>query len=336
MNTPLTTPLTIDPTVAPLGIHSDFIKEQLPSWITQAEPSLLKALRLSILNNNQSRHDLKDLMDVLQSPAAFAKPLLKGAIQKELPHLQDIENIVFEREWKNSHLAGLIKNHAATTQQSLLEAALQNFDDSEVQPGGMDEGTCLYTPIKNGKKQSSVTALQFANLCRQLDVGEQYQTHINAVFNPLVAPGFTRTATQVHQLFSVHDQHTFEVALHIAYLQNQIEKPLYDDFLIVLSEGQHPSLKCSHLEINAIKITGALVIGSANPNEDQVLYIPEDPLQVFRKHTSMTDLEYKLAERLKNSEYEHFFRNLFPLKSTGTLYTVRAPYWAESGEGPPF
>ena len=319
----------------PLAAHSDFIKEQLPNGISQADPLLLKALRVSLLKSNHSRHDLKEVMDALQNPAAFAKPLLHEAIKKEFPHVQDIESIVFKREWKNSHLLGLIKNHAATTHQSLLEAALLNFEASEGQPGGMASGTTLNTPTKKGPKQAGITAAEFANLCRRLDLGKQYQEHIATIVDPPATPGLTRTTKQVQRIFSEHGRNTFEVALHIAYVQKQIEKALYDDLLILLSKGQHPSLRCSHLAINHVVMAGVWIIGDSDPEKDQILYIPEDPIQALRKHTSKLDLENTLAERLKEPDYAKFFNTLYPLKHHGSTFTVREPYWSSSGGGTP-
>lgn len=335
MNNQPPAPVVIPSAIAPPTTHSDFIKEQLERWVTEADPSLLKELRASLVRSNHSRHDLKELLETLQSPDMFCRPLLSQAINNEFPNLQDIENIIFEREWKNSHLLGLIKNHERTTRQSLLEAALQNFSASEALPSNMEAGTGLYIPNKKGRTQSSVSASQFASLCRRLDLGIRYQQHIHSIIDPPSILGQPRTTTPPQQIFSHHEKNTFEVVLHIAYLQKNITKKHYDDLLSLQRKGQHPGLKCSHLTIDGVVITGVVVIGDPDTEKDQTLYISTDPLQAIRQHRSMRELENQLAQRLKDSKYAAFFNTLLPMIHRGPLLTVRAPYWVSVGEGLP-
>lgn len=85
---------------------------------------MLEALRQHLVSSNQSRHDIKELLDELKSPEAFARPLVRDAIRKNFSGLVKDENALLVREWKSSHLLGLIKTHDKTTEQTLLEAAL--------------------------------------------------------------------------------------------------------------------------------------------------------------------------------------------------------------------
>lgn len=111
----------------PVSIHADFIKERLPSWATKARPAILAELRSSLIRNNQSRHDLNELLGQVQSPEIFVRPLFRDALRRHLRGL-DADKTLFVREWRNQHLLGLYSTHARTTEQSLLEAALQNFE----------------------------------------------------------------------------------------------------------------------------------------------------------------------------------------------------------------
>lgn len=155
---------------------------------------MLEALRQHLVSSNQSRHDIKELLDELKSPEAFARPLVRDAIRKNFSGLVKDENALLVREWKSSHLLGLIKTHDKTTEQTLLEAALQNFEASETEVGGMEQGTGIYNVPQTGRTLTSVSPARFAAVCRQLDLGGQYLTHLNEVLQPTTQPGAKRQA----------------------------------------------------------------------------------------------------------------------------------------------
>ncbi|MFS9599454.1 dermonecrotic toxin domain-containing protein, partial [Klebsiella variicola] len=70
---------------------------------------------------------------------------------------------------------------ARTTEQTLLEAALQNFDADEAQEGGMEAGSGVYS---NSGIRNPISPAQFASFCRTLDIGRYYQYHLDQVLGP--------------------------------------------------------------------------------------------------------------------------------------------------------
>lgn len=240
----------------------------------------------------------------------FCRPLLNQAINNEFPNLQDVENIIFEREWKNSHLLGLIKNHEKNQFSPSLKV-LQNFQRLKHCPATWRLVPAFISPTKKVALSPLSARPHSASLCRRLDLGIRYQQHIYSIIDPPSILGQPRTTTAPQQIFSHHEKNTFEVALHIAYLQKNITKKHYDDLLSLQRKGQHPSLKCSHLTIDGV-VTGVVVIGDPDTEKDQTLYISTDPLQAIRQHRSMRELENQLAQRLKDSKYAAFFNTLTP------------------------
>ena len=67
----------------------------------------------------------------------------------------DAEKSTLFREWKNSHLLGLIKTHHKTTEQTLVDAALQNFEPSEALNGGFEAGSAIYVSGYDEKENLS-------------------------------------------------------------------------------------------------------------------------------------------------------------------------------------
>ncbi|WP_338515048.1 hypothetical protein VRC24_02495 [Pseudomonas poae] len=151
-------PPAFTPSRSPLTPHLDFIKEQIPTWLIKAPAQVREDFRNSLIKSNQARHDLKDLLGTIQSPQEFARALLHGKIRIWFFGLVTNEDAILSREWKNHHLLGLIKNHAKTTRQTLLEAALQNFEASEAETGGMEIGTVIFNQTDSGEVPSTVCA----------------------------------------------------------------------------------------------------------------------------------------------------------------------------------
>lgn len=312
----------------PQSPHQAFIQAQLPAWITQAPANLLKDLRESLVSSNQSRHDIKALLDELKNPQDFARPLLRAALRSRFFGLLDDENAVLIREWKHHHLLGLIKNHAKTTRQTLLEAALQNFEAPEAQNGGMETGTGLYNITRTGDVLTQASATTFAEMCRTLDLGGQYLKHITQVLEPTAAAGATRTAAQVLAQLRTHERHAFGVALHIAYMKREFTSRQHLQLHSLQRTGNHTELKRYHLTISGVVLATVLVIEAPTIGIPVLLYVPEDPQATFRRHNSMEDLQSSLAERLENPDYLAFFRRLAPLQYQQTLFKTR-PAWVD-------
>jgi len=321
------TPAT--PAIPAIHPNETLIKSHLPAWMTQAPSGMREVLRKSLINHNQSRHQLKGILDQLKSPEAFARPFLQQALSIKFHGLLDAEQSVLVREWKTHHLLGQVRIHTHTTEHSLLDAALQNFEASETEEDGMETGSGLHTNTKAGRVSSPITALMFAAFCRSLDLGRHYQQHLSRILTPVVTPETTRSAEQVRKLFADHEQNRFDVALHVAYLRGDFENRLYQQLLTLQRDGIHPDILCNHLTINGVVLPSVLVIRDRNIDRSQILYTPEDPIAPFRRHPSMDNLVASLADRLEDPQYLKFFNRLTPLQHQGALFTVK-PAWVDS------
>lgn len=315
-------PQEIPPTPAPVHPHEAFIRTQLPSWIKTAPAATLRELRQHLISSNQARHDVKGLLDELKSPEVFARPLVHEAIREHFSGILKDENALLVREWKNSHLLGLIKTHYKTTEHTLLEAALQNFEASEAENGGMEQGSGLYNVSQAGRVLTSIAPTRFAGVCRQLDIGGQYLKHVNEVLQPTAIPGARRTASQVLGIFRWHERSCFGAALLFAHLRGGLKHTAYLRLRSLQRDTTHPELSCSHLTIANVVIPSVLVIQLKHGDRPIILYTPQDPISPFRSHWSMDDLNHSLAERLSTPGYSVFFERLVPLRHRDTLLTV--------------
>lgn len=314
-----TEPATLAP---PALAHADFIASQLPEWVKQAPLAIRTALRSSLLKSNQSRHDLSELMAEVQSPLTFSKPLFEQALQDTFRGAVDDKKHIFVRDLKNSHLLGLIKTHVAFSMHPLLEAAMQNFQSSEAEDGGMESGTGLFTNTSPTRKPLTISATRFAGMCRKLNLGAQYQHHLDEILTPLPASQTARTKDQVKQVFAQKEQDDFEVALHIALLRDKLSHSVYQQLLSLQGHGRHSDWESSHLTINGVALPNVLVFTHRSVARQILLYTPHDPLALFRQHTSLDELKSELANRLLIPDYMAFFNQLVPHRYRGTLFTV--------------
>lgn len=319
-------PPAIGAAASPLTPHLDFIKPQLPSWLMQAPAQLRASFRRSLIYSNQARHDLKALLDEVQSPEAFARQLLRENIQTWFFSLIEDENAILSREWKNSHLLGLIKNHARTTRQTLLEAALQNFEASEAKVGGIETGTVIFNVTDSGDVRTNVSAVSFARLCRDLDIGGLYFKHLQTILEPAAGASSGRSAYRVQDIFTSQVQHAFGVALHIAYMKQQLTAEQYLQLSNLQGTGTHRQITFSHLTLDGVVLPSVLVIQASRIGIPFMLYTPEDPSTPLRQEKSLDELKKHLAERLLTPAYQTFFKPLVPLQHQGNLLNARPSY----------
>lgn len=324
MTTQSPQPPATHPSASPLTPHLTFIKDQLPEWLRHAPSALRKDFRSSLISSNQSRHDLKALLDQVQSPEEFARALLREKLHSWFFGLVDDENAILSREWKNHHLLGLIRNHAKTTRQTLLEAALQNFEASEAEADGMETGTAIVNVTKTGEVPSAVSAVSFAHFCRQLDIGGQYLKHISQILEPAT------NADKVRATFRAQAQHAFGVALHTAYMRQLLKPKQHLQLHSLQRGGIQASTTCSHLALNAVVLPNVLVIQALAIGIPFMLYTPEDPDTELRQHASMEELQQQLAQRLLEPGYQRFFKRLVPQQHLDNLLSVTAARLAPS------
>jgi len=306
------------PLVTP-DAHAAFIQTQLPTWLTDSPADTRAALRANLLKSNQSRHKIQELIRQLQSPEAFAFPLFEQALRREYLTLLNAKTSVLVREWKNHHLFGLLRTHARTTEQSLLEAALQNFEASEAEDGGMETGTELFNITQDSRFPSLISATLFAGFCRKLDLGGQYLKHIRTVIS---------TNLSVRRFFREHEQQRFNVALHLAYLKKKMPETLYEELVELSERGHHVSFDCFHLTLGGVVLPDVLVIVDVRAETGPLLYTPEDPIEALRQHPSMDDLETQLVKRLMRPDYLAFFKRLAPVHQRESLLHVK-PMWID-------
>ena len=280
----------------------------------QAEPAIAKALATEHARLQAAMVQVQALYQPLPDLETFAKEQLGAAIKETFGFAVDVTNshLLDVRHLDRQPAQDLTTYTRAT--RSLLESALRNFDASAVQPGGMDNANALLkksvildhrgfmgtVPIPNSL---DIAPERFAQLCRELDIGGQYQAKLQAIYYSDIKTGTGNQATYEH--IAELERSTFMQSLHLARLQNDITQGLYEAALALPLDVpvQASSLTFSVVSLWDVQLT-RMRLFDYQPTDGKpsvALYIPDDPETPLREFPSQTACEHWLRDRLLGS-----------------------------------
>lgn len=334
-------------------LHTDLIARQLPSWFKKAPTQLRETLRQTMQQWHATQTEVAAVFAQVQPIEKFVEPLLRAALAARgwsdidpkaygLKHVRLISNpIVFIANQQLKLVDTLARQVLPETvvpeslelnlvssigEYSLLQAALQNFESKETQADGFDQGTVIFSHQNHQRREHpELQPVTFASVCRDLDLGEQYQVHLNNVFNP---PDDEFPASdprsKVHQLnvgFRTDKCHEFMSELHMAFMKKQISNANYNAIRRGVSPtaGEHKAtLQHCTLEIMGFEVPGVIVLWPDQQLSETVspcvVYLPQCPDQVFFQFPNFYEFKRFLFTWLKRPVFARYFMTLVPLR----------------------
>jgi len=292
------------------GLTDDFIRASLPGWLKGATGEQLKALRGCFKAHQQSQQQVRDALKELKPLVAFAKDLLQPRLKRLVGEDVDLDRA----QWRERSLK-FEANTNSTAFRSRYSQALprlmQNFKDDEK----FYSGTALVYPA-DAASQAPEQVLEedtdkLVTLCRTLDVGASYQTHLNTVFDD----SFTAVlaADRCRQL---------ALAAQIAAMKGQL---LADDLKMLSrvteqKEVSHPrstSVTCGELSMLGARVDGALAFelrGSwefegagatlpLRPLKGVIVYLPTDAQQPLRHYANWSTASQALGAQVRTASF---------------------------------
>uniref|UniRef100_UPI000478379A dermonecrotic toxin domain-containing protein n=1 Tax=Pseudomonas asplenii TaxID=53407 RepID=UPI000478379A len=315
-----------------------------PAWYTQADAALRSAFDNSQLARCASQHALEDILGQITPLDSFATPLLQQAIRQTFGLELDVRGTYFVRRMnvrRPSSLGGLFDfaagDHALRTwywDVTLLEAALHNFTASEAAeaPNEGDEFIThdhntadVWMAAYDKDRALPLAPEHFAALCRTLDLGQRYQTHLNAVLNP---PDLEQKA-RIRQTWATHLHNQLAEAVHLARLRNSIPEDAYrmlGQWLAGRTDMRldgHP-VKPGCLRMLGVDLGDILFLRpEAGPSPRRcVVYIPGDDLHPVRHYASSADFMTDLRTRLHSARYRRFFAQFIAVRDQAAFFTA--------------
>ena len=307
-------------------------------WFANAAPDLREAVQRSQSRLLRSQATLARSLRGLEQVAEFAESRLKACLAEQdcTAPLRGTELLRVESTW---HWIGL-RTLYSHRRDNLLQAALQNFaDDESFTPqsaialsanihvtAAEVQGiafTGAQTPASHFAMHTEhyqveplpLAPASFAALCRTLDLGGQYQTHLDQHF---AKPQVREQAMAVYK-------DRLRLAADLAYLRHELSGAMRDHVDLLL---QGENLPCWQLALFGITLHEVMLIDAGHAG--LLLYLPgHEALRLFTDldavHDALAALLLEPATRqmcmayIEQSQHQHFLDLLHQnLDASGT------------------
>ena len=323
-------------------------KPDLPHWYencsTQQQSELKKWVEAACHTQNEWDKTLKGVQDI----TAYAKPRLIAALAEAGVEL-DVEKtwlrLYYPIEYKFFGIpVGVNTDGVRSRTFSLLQAALHNFEAFEAATDYFDqESTFITEPDAQGHFDVVRPALkiqQFVTICRELDIGGQYEKHIKDFF--YVAGARLQALSQP---YINSKKAAIKAAAYAALLKNDIELKQYELLLELINDSHQVKdndirrlISYSPLRVMGYEVADCALFFPTHENRYDgnyvIAYIPDDPEHPIKKYGSFAEFEqeltHKLVYRARGSRidsgrdvltpYQRFFSRFISEKDRGRFF----------------
>ncbi|HEF4761829.1 TPA: hypothetical protein SAN82_004287 [Pseudomonas putida] len=259
------------------SVHAQRMTEVIPAAIKNGSPALLESVLplkaampdwyLSV--REMDRQSLKDLLnerwrlqgeldellvDLQSDIDAFGKRLLKIMMQTNFNTYEDPETLSLHLYVPDTIVFGIDKGASRIRRSSLLAAALHNFEESETRDGAFRSESGVFRHDSNGQSRQIkvITPARFAAVCRRLDIGGQYQTHIKAK----LLPSNPEAKLRLQQRSIASEKAAFKSSALIARLKGDISAYAYHRLSEVLEGKRNISFHGLPLRSHRLSLMG--------------------------------------------------------------------------------
>ena len=316
------------------------IQGRIPWWLKSAPLHLRQALQAAIIESHAASQALRAIESRVKGVEAFAAPLLQAALDRDFgPGLN-----VHQDRLRHVHLIhrSSLSNprKESVVDQSLLHAALQNFEASETELDGFDRGSAIHRAWPTTLHRP-LTLQGFAKLSRQLDLGGQYWQHLQGVYATVA-----HTPAELHRQASVKAACTRSIKadlvlnLHIAFMKKRFADEDVYSVLLRFIQGDTTvrwggaaiePCELSLLDVDLPtagkggNLRGSVVFRRAGDHQGPcVLYVPGDPHKPLQGFSTRAECDRVLTNRLRSEPYRDFFRSLLHLRSQPLFFPALA------------
>jgi hypothetical protein len=331
----------------------EFLKQRLPDWYLNAGKAQRMALHQSQLNSQISRGVVEPIRARLIPVEAFATPLLTQALLDRFKLRLDVRSHQLVTMQHEDYL--LLRVHTPV-KQTLLHAALQNFEAGETRADSFEKGSVLmpadglHTELIWGPefrnwlprfryRYNGVIDIKphaFAQLCRTLDLGGRYQAHLDSVFKPVTPAGQPQgsAAQAVATAFMNSERDAIEVLAHIARMKGHISVDIHDMLLEMVKPHGNPrwfSTAVRYRQLHMLdtyafsgsSLSGMLLIEPDLPGDDLpcVVYMPGEPETPLKEYASFTAFTNALRRRLLDRQYQQYFQRFVSLEQSHLFFS---------------
>ncbi|WP_421552429.1 NEL-type E3 ubiquitin ligase domain-containing protein [Pseudomonas yamanorum] len=280
-------------------------KPEIPAWYAAATPAQRAQLKSLLEASFKSRTAWEHVMGNVQEVNAFAQPLLEAAL-KAAGFALDVNQVHLRLYVPVEAALGLVTTGYRTKTLSLLQAALNNFEEPETRAGFFNSASGFITaPDADGRFERYATALTidaFARLCRALDLGQQYQQHLTTYLLPVQ----TVSRNLLRERFITRQKDAFRAAAYLALLKGDIGSDDYS-LLLRIADGER-RIKLGDKQvwhrwpsIMDLQMHGCIMIDPCVEHRYGswfIVYIPDHPEHPIKRYETFADYEEETTRAL--------------------------------------
>ncbi|MEE1917622.1 MULTISPECIES: NEL-type E3 ubiquitin ligase domain-containing protein [Pseudomonas] len=295
------------------SVRKDYLDENGSpyAWYAAASDEDQARLRQLISARNAGFKALQALLDDFRQISEFCKPLLEGRLGPDVEvdkaqylhqpfkvytTLENVPGLDFSLGGDDTYIK---RPEGPPQKRSLLEAALHNFE-------GPDEVGPFDTLTLGTDNVASLPGLEpeaFVNLCRSLNLGQQYQDHLQGIYE-----GPRKAA--IEQQWIDASQQALKTEAMIAYLKGLLTLKGHNALVQLCDNestpryGEH-KLRCWRFSLFGIPLHGVLLIGpdEADQTNPCMLYIPHDSEHPVREFASLQKAGSLMRQRLVQTTF---------------------------------
>ncbi|NIE73148.1 hypothetical protein F3J45_01540 [Pantoea sp. Ap-967] len=316
-----------------------FIAERLPPWLSAADASHRGMLEQGLRQSLHYRQQVAALLGHIEDLHGFAATRLQAALDQRFRPPLATHALRFSQGRPTRPLPSLGPNRTPVMGNvyrlvPLVDAALLNFTLAETTLGGQPPGNGVVD--EQGRVVKSPAALQFAALCRELDLGLRYQQHLDAVLQPASGQGLREPLQGLLRNAMLVDacKARFEGVLNEAELQ--LVAGLCQQRTLGRLEGakvvarQLKALGCSLQQIVVLDVQDETFSPLFNRSRRVLVYIPGDPLGAWSAFDNLAAFaRHVLDKRLRVSSYQAFFRRFVKRRDSPAFFTQVLAHYSD-------
>ncbi|MFK0310957.1 NEL-type E3 ubiquitin ligase domain-containing protein [Pseudomonas sp. NPDC090233] len=314
------------------AFQDGIIAERLPQWLRKVPVAQMPALSHALAKNLEFRLHLAALLARIEGIEDFVTRALEDALAQRYGLSGNVRRVKFldgHREPViNGQPVGAHLTEVVYTEKPLLDVVLRNFTADEARPGGQPAGNRLLLPRQGSVKPP--TAIEFAQLCRTLDLGEGYQRHLDAILLP------AHDASRVAALLADGYRYAMLVDAYKASVSNKLDASELAFIRALCVEGQLLPLAGDRVVAKGMTLLGYTIEqvvvfevieqGTLFDNTRRLLlYVPGDPVEPWSAFQSLSDLDRALGHRLRIKTYQRFFSRFVLRKDSQAFFSTVVP-----------
>lgn len=304
------------------GVHGRFSQQRIPAWLVGATTAQRLKLQAIILQSQRYKRAARELLADWQGLQRFAEPLLSAALEESFGLKLDVTRCYFFHVVRGSRASSSRPGAVlATSRQSLLQAAMQNFVEQET----FDHGTAL---LQSDDQCIDVAPEAFARVCRNLDLGQRYQAHLQDVFLPSGSPGISAQVAQAHLrgAMMICQREALLAEAELALLKGNIDAASHAALGAGLASRGDRHYKTYRLSLWGLVLDELILFEVLPPapggSAPCLVFIPGNPGGAFMQYASRTAFMQALRSNLRNRRYQRFFRRFISQRNL-------AAYWGK-------